>query len=127
VRAAALLGVALLCAACGGIPDEFQGRAPLPRCEEVELGQTDTIPAAAGRCLEKGWSTGSGAELKVTYPTTEGDPTVTYYRSVPGTPGLELFTDASRDAYGEGTWTRAVCPDATSATDLGDCDEAVLN
>jgi hypothetical protein len=40
VRAAALLGVALLCAACGGIPDEFQSRAPLPRCEEVELGQT---------------------------------------------------------------------------------------
>ena len=48
MRAAALLDVALLCAACGGIPDEFQGRAPLPR--------------------------GSGAELKVTYPTTEGDP-----------------------------------------------------
>jgi hypothetical protein len=46
---------------------------------------------------------------------------------VPGTPGLEIFTDASRDAYGHGTRTRAVCPDATSATDLGDCDEAVLN
>jgi hypothetical protein len=75
--------------------------------------------------LEKGRA-GAGAELEVTCPTSEDDGVVTYDRVVPGEPGLEAFTDATHDTYGDGSWTRAACPHATGVTDLGECEETTL-
>ena len=62
----------------------------------------------------------------MTNPTTEGDPTTTYYRVGPGIDHLELFIDVSRAptaATGRRGPTRS-CPDTlTAAAPLG-CAEA---
>jgi hypothetical protein len=42
---------------------------------------------------------------------------------VPGEPGLEAFTHATHDTYGDGCWTRAARLHVTGVTDLGECEE----
>ncbi|MFD6134501.1 hypothetical protein [Isoptericola sp. NPDC060257] len=86
---------------------QFVLREQRTSCGEVEHGvQGGGIPADARDCLDAAWE--SGAELTVMTPTTEGDPTFTYYRVWGG--GLEIFHDTSGDTYGPGTWSRSVCP-----------------
>lgn len=82
-------------------PAEFKDREPLASCGDLELGQGEPIPKAAFDCLNDAHDT--GAELVVAMPTTEGDPIVTYYRVGPDIIGMDVFTDATLDAYG-GTW-----------------------
>lgn len=101
-------------------PDWFDDRPPLPACDMVVLDQGQQVPEAAVACLFAG-SAASGAELQVRRPTVEGDPIDTYYRRLPGAPGLDVVTDATRDRFGVDEWRWVACPDAGSLTDLGDC------
>jgi hypothetical protein len=87
-------------------PAEFRDRDPLPKCEDVSLEQGTQIPDDSVACVEKAGP--EGAELGVVQPTTEGDPIVTFYRVGPGIDGIEIWDDATRDAFGGG-WHRAEC------------------
>ena len=101
----------------GPTPAAFLDREALPSCGSVDLGQGDEIPSGDIACLEE--ATSAGAELAVRRPTVEGDPVTEYYRVLPGG-GWEIYTDMTKDAYGEGWWLNT-CPDALSMTQLGEC------
>ena len=103
-------------------PDAFAHRSPLPSCGEVDAG----LWAPSGpevECLERALRNGAAAELVVGTVTDEGDPVVFFYRSVPGSPGLEIFVDAREDAFGSRAWEHLTCPEATAVSDLGTCSE----
>ncbi|MBW9120638.1 hypothetical protein JNB63_11065 [Microbacterium trichothecenolyticum] len=130
--AAALTGVSLLAlSGCvvgpgepqgGPTPAAFLERAELPSCGSVRLGQGEPVPTEDIACLEE--ATTAGAELAVTRPTTEGDPFTVYYRVLPGG-GWEIYTDLTKDTYGEGWWLDE-CPDALSMSQLGECTNTRL-
>ncbi|MFF2485550.1 hypothetical protein ACFVSU_04070 [Microbacterium sp. NPDC058062] len=106
----------------GPTPAAFLDREELPSCGAVELDQGEEIPTGDIACLEE--ATLAGAELAVTRPTTEGDPFTAYYRVLPGG-GWEIYTDMTKDRYGEGWWLDE-CPDALSMTQLGECTNTRL-
>lgn len=127
MRVAVLVQVAsglLVVAGCAttGAPAAFVDRAPLVSCGDVQLDQGESVPDDLYRCLDDAAAT--GAELVVTMPTTEGDPIVHYYRVGPQIDGVELFVDATRDAFGSRRWVHLLCPEATSASAPGECQEA---
>ncbi len=115
----ALAGAVLL-ADCGSGAEPFADRSPLALCGEVELAHGEQVPVDAWACLDDAF--GTGAELVVTAPTTEGDPVVTYYRVGPGIDGLEILTDASGDRYGGGAST-PLCPGTVTVTKPLGCTE----
>jgi hypothetical protein len=92
--------------ASAAAPSEFRDRTPLPACEDVSLEQGTQIPDASVACIEQAGP--EGAELGIVQPTTEGDPIVTFYRVGPGIPGIEIWDDATRDAFGGG-WHLTRC------------------
>ncbi|WP_284292442.1 hypothetical protein [Luteimicrobium album] len=117
-------------AACSGVqgssptPSWFADREPLSPCGSVTSapGSDGALPADALACLAAGAH--DGAELTVGSYITEGDLIVSYYRVGPGIDGIEVITDATRDAFGPREWRLDRCPDATSVTDLGTCAPA---
>ena len=123
VAAIGLAIAALSTAACSGppaAPVEFTDRAPLPSCGEIVLDQGETIPEDALDCMEAAVEA-DGGELKVTSPTVEGDPIVTYYRVGPGIDGVDMFIDGTADAYGAGTWIHENCPGDATISEFGGC------
>lgn len=103
-------------------PGAFVDREPFDSCGDVRLDQGESVPDDLYRCLDDAAAT--GAELVVTIPTTEGDPVVHYYRVGPQVDGVEIFVDATRDAFGSREWAHLLCPGATSAASPGECREA---
>lgn len=78
----ALVAVAVLFAACGGVPAEVADRPIVPACDingVVYLppgqGPGDDIAngTAAVRCLDSAWTTGEPAELEFILMGTEGE------------------------------------------------------
>ncbi|WP_137845589.1 hypothetical protein [Microbacterium sp. 2FI] len=114
--AVAVLAAILLtsCASgSGGSP-----ASPPPSCGAYRLGQGQVIPQEAVDCFAEA---GVDGVLKVTAPTTEGDPIITTYsRRSDG--AIEVQMDMTQDPYGGGT-AFLVCPDAVSVVELGDCEE----
>ncbi len=106
----------------GPTPAAFLERDELPSCGSVVLGQGEEMPSGDIACIEE--ATVAGAELAVTRPSTEGDPITQYWRVLPGG-GWEIYTDMTKDRYGEGWWLDE-CPDALSMTQLGECDSTKL-
>ncbi len=104
-------------------PAAFVDRRELPSCGTVELRLGESIPQDAIDCVTN--APPEGAELLVTAPTDEGDPIAMYYRALPGG-GIEVFADMTQDAFGIG-WSHAMCPQATSVVDLGECTEERLD
>jgi hypothetical protein len=99
------------------VPDAFLDRTPLPSCGAILQGLGDTwTPAATSHpevgCLARAVREGAAAELVARYTTVEGGRVVYYYRSEPGRPGLEVFVDASDDAFAGRPWEHALCPHA---------------
>lgn len=97
-------------------------RAPLPSCGTYRLGQDQTPDPAAGACLAAALrSPDRGAELVVSRPSIAGDPILTYYRDVPGSPDLEVFIDAPPDLFAPQNVFRLTCTDfiATSLAVTG--------
>jgi hypothetical protein len=115
----AVIAAVLSVISAGGpdAPDAFVDRTPVPSCGAVLQGLSDTwqpTPDAYPEvgCLAEALRTGAGAELVAQYTTVEGDKVAYYYRVEPGRPGLELFVDASGDAFAGRPWEHAVCPHA---------------
>jgi hypothetical protein len=103
-------------------PAGFRDGLPRTSCGDITLGQGERIPAAAVECIDSAIGR-SDAELAVLSPTTEGDPIVTFYRTVPPAGGIEIYTDATQDNFGPKTWAHQSCPTATSVTSLRNCVE----
>ena len=86
------------------VKERWEDRAALPSCGSVVLSQGESLkpdaPSELG-CLREGHTSGKGAELKVQWPTTEGDPIFTWYRALPSG-GTESYEDSTEDAWGEG-------------------------
>ena len=102
----------------------FLNREPLHSCGEVTLEQDDLqIPEDAVACMDA--TLGSGAELKVTMPTTEGDPIVPYYRVGPGVDGLEIYSDNRADAFRGTDWDLQRCPGTTTIAEPQACVSVV--
>jgi hypothetical protein len=124
----------LTLAACGGEPDPppratVAGATPsatvvLADCGTYELSQGDEVPESAARCLVEAVGAGRPARLKVTRPTTEGDPIpVTYTAGADGR--VEVITDSRQDNFGAKVVTRHTCtgPVATPRLDFTHCAE----
>ena len=125
--ALAVLAVIAWLALRGGTPEEFEGRTRVPACGTVEEARVGAAPAtAAERCLDRALRTGAGGELVVNGMSDEGAPVYTYYRAVPGEPGLELFGDSSRNGFAADEWTYRRCPGATGVRALGRCASRAL-
>ena len=111
------------------VPDAFLDRTALPSCGAIlqGLGEAWDRPAASHPqvgCLAEALRTGAAAELVAGYTTVEGGTVVYYYRAEPGRPGLEVFLDASADAFSARPWEHARCPHAAPddvVANLGGC------
>ncbi len=118
-----VLAVAAVVAVLKMPPWSFLTREDLASCGEVNRDMTGEVPGDGTACLAAAETSGTGAELKVTDYTVEGDPIFTYYRVVPERSGMEVFID-SRDGYGKKGWTHLSCPQAHAVPDVGTCEEA---
>lgn len=113
----AVLAASVLLSACssGGAKDAFDGRKPLPSCGTFSVAHGQP-PTAGSDCLRAAMREGKGAELVISRLTQEGDPVVSYLRTMPGQDGVEVFTDSTKDSYGSKKWTRSVCKRFDAAT-----------
>lgn len=118
-----VLAVAAAVAVIKMPPWSFLTREDLTSCGEVTRGVDGEVPQDGVACLLAAQTNRTGAELKVTDYTVEGDPIFTYYRVVPDRSGMEVFID-SRDGYGKKGWTHNYCPEANTVPDVGTCQEA---
>ncbi|MEU1924206.1 hypothetical protein AB0H23_26660 [Streptomyces albogriseolus] len=114
-RLAAVAATSLLAAGCGmlddPVKDRWESRTEYPSCGEVGLAQGEEIQKQAAReidCLRRALKSGESAELKITYPTVEGDPIREYYRLTPQG-RLEVYTDSTDDRYSDQKWSFAEC------------------
>jgi hypothetical protein len=101
---------------------QWAHRRQLPSCGTVELDQTTRLEDVGGdavECLEAARTSGAGGELVLTSLTTEGDPIIEYRRVMP-TGTTEVYTDATKDKFGDGRWQFGSCDRPTSAMD-SDC------
>ena len=119
----AVLALAAVVAVIKMPPWSFLTREDLASCGQVSRGMTGEVPPDGPACLLAAQTNGTGAELKVTDYTDEGDPIFTYCRVVPDRSGMEVFID-SRDGYGKKGWTHNYCPQAHTVPDVGTCREA---
>jgi hypothetical protein len=122
--ALACLAVAVVagCSLLGGDPvhDQWEGRAALPSCGSVVLVQGESLRREARSelaCLRAALDDGEGAELKVRFPTVEGDPITEYYRVTPAG-GTEIYVDSTQDAFGAQEWSFARCDRPTTVLDV---------
>jgi hypothetical protein len=111
-RPIALLVVVGALAGCGilpaALPDWVANRQPLPPCGEEDVGMGEDFDPGARRCLLDAFESGTAGELISTQTTVEGDP-ITRYVRVHDNGTIELFVDATRDAYGSQSWERLIC------------------
>jgi hypothetical protein len=91
-------------------PRWFTGRPELKACGSYNLrqGNAPQLPAAMLSCFRQALGRG-GAELVFSRPTTEGDPFVTYVRALPGSTGVEIAVDDTRDRFGARRWYAQRC------------------
>jgi hypothetical protein len=104
-------------------PAAFRDRAELPSCGRIEAG-LGPVAGPGVECFDAALRRGDGAELVVVTNTDEGDPIVSYYRSLPGG-AVEVFADASEDTYGSVDWFQQRCPGARSFDGLGSCADVL--
>ncbi|MGW6969211.1 hypothetical protein ACWGET_34800 [Streptomyces zaomyceticus] len=114
-RLVAVALTSLLAAGCGMLNDpvkeRWESRAEFSRCGAVSLDQGTEMQKQAAReiaCLQRALKNGESAELKVSYPTVEGDPIHEYYRLTPQG-RLEVYTDSTEDRYSDQKWSFAEC------------------
>ena len=101
------------------VKERWEDRAGLPDCGSVVLSQGESLKRDAPSelaCLRDGHTSGEGAELKVQWPTVEGDPIFTWYRALPSGE-TESYVDSTEDAWGDGGWSFSSCEDPSSVLD----------
>ncbi|MER7810776.1 hypothetical protein [Streptomyces sp900116325] len=124
----AVAATSLLAAGCGMLGDtvkeRWASRTEFSSCGEVSLDQGEEIKKKAVReiaCLQRALKSGGSAELKVTYPTVEGDPIREYYRLTPQG-RLEVYTDSTDDRNSDQKWSFAECYTPEWVADIS-CDQ----
>lgn len=93
------------------VQEQWESREKYPSCGDVELGQGEQIENQATQeieCVRQALDAGEGAELKVSFPTVEGDPIREYYRLTPQG-ALELYVDSTDDPSSDQKWSSADC------------------
>lgn len=117
-----LAAVAILVASCGVLPNAqpewVANRKPLRPCGEETLVRGDT-DVEARHCLLAAFRNGEDAELVSTEAITEGR-RVTRYMRVHANGTIEMFTDATQDSLGSGTWERETCGQMLGAEEVRD-------
>ncbi|MFF5291129.1 DUF4362 domain-containing protein [Paractinoplanes globisporus] len=89
--------------------DAGQKGAPGPvDCGTFVLGQGEKLPAGTTSCLLDAARAGRPAQLRVTRPTTEGDP-IPFTYTVRTDGKIELVTDTRQDKFGPQRITRDIC------------------
>ncbi|MBT2370302.1 hypothetical protein J7E88_34780 [Streptomyces sp. ISL-10] len=101
VRLVVVSAMSLLAAGCGVLNDSvdpakerWESRTEFSSCGKVSLDQGEELqkqPVHEIVCLRRALKSGESTELKVTYPTVEGDPIREYYRLTPQG-RLEVYT-----------------------------------
>jgi len=132
-RVLIVAGVLVAVSACGS--PEAAAPLPLPPsasasgsaldCGVFVLDQGESVPAAAGRCLLEALAAGQPARLRVTSPTTEGDPIPTTYTTRPDG-RVDVVVDTRQDQFGPRSVTRQTCAApvlADRGLELGDCSD----
>ncbi|MFE1963363.1 hypothetical protein [Streptomyces sp. NPDC059479] len=93
------------------VEERWESRTEFSSCGEVSLDQGEEMQKEAVReitCLQRALKSGESAELKVIYPTEEGDPIREYYRlTLQGR--LEVYTDSTDDRYSDRKWSFGEC------------------
>ena len=93
-------------------------------CGTFTVPQGGRLPESAARCLVEAVQARHPARLKVTSPTTEGDPIPVNYTA--GADGrVEVVTDSRQDRFGSRVITRETCtgPIAARQLDFAECSE----
>ncbi|WP_127573918.1 hypothetical protein [Georgenia faecalis] len=107
------------------VRDAFDARDRFAECDPVilEQGEEFQLPPAALDCLAAPIDgSAPNAELRVEYPTVEGDPIVHHFRTRAGRDTMEIVIDPSADEFGsvEGRhWRRCEVPFTRDDLDLG--------
>jgi len=125
-RTLGTVSACLTLAACGG-PDHSPQVSALKTvrsaivsmtdCGTFNLSQGERLLESAARCLVDAVQAGHPARLKVTSPTTEGDPIpVTYTAGADGR--VEVITDSTQDGFGTQVITSQTCTEPTVAPEL---------
>lgn len=110
------------CSVLGGdaVRDRWEDRPAFPSCGEVTLEQGERLQQK-GRsevaCLRAAFDAGGEAELKVVFPTVEGDPVTEYYRVTPSRT-TEVYVDSTKDPNSDQTWSFADCGQPESVLDV---------
>ena len=116
-----IAALALLPAGCADpVEQQWQDRASLPTCGAVDLHQGEALKQDARdevACLKDALDSGEGGELRVEYPTVEGDPITAYYRVTPDG-GTEIYEDSTADPNGSQEWSFGSCPTPAGALDV---------
>ncbi|MEU6950703.1 hypothetical protein ABZ957_36785 [Streptomyces sp. NPDC046316] len=127
-RLVAVVAASLLAGGCGmlddPVKDRWDSRAEFSSCGEVSLAQGEKMQKQAVReivCLRRALKSGEGAELKVSYPTVEGDPIREYYRLTPQA-RLEVYTDSTDDRYSDQKWSFVECHSSEWLAEIS-CDQ----
>ncbi|WAU82255.1 hypothetical protein O1Q96_22345 [Streptomyces sp. Qhu-G9] len=127
-RIIAVAATSVLAAGCGmlddPVKDRWEARTEFSSCGAVSLAQGEEIQKQAMReivCLRRALKNGESAELKITYPTVEGDPIREYYRLTPQS-RLEVYTDSTDDRYSDQKWSFAECYTPEWLTEIS-CDQ----
>jgi hypothetical protein len=110
------------CSVLGGdaVRDQWEERPTFASCGEVTLKQGERLPQKGHSevaCLRAALDAGSGAELKVVFPTVEGDPVAEYYRVTPSRT-TEVYVDSTKDVFSDQTWSFADCGKPESVLDV---------
>ncbi|GAB3461503.1 hypothetical protein AB1207_06805 [Kineococcus endophyticus] len=107
----------------GRAPVAFRERPALPQCTPIAVPQGQSVPVTVQECLLSPDAQRTGAEVRVTSLTTEGDPIEAYYRVLPGGT-VEVFTDATADSFGSEGWSHTRCPDVAALATWERCRPA---
>jgi hypothetical protein len=120
IIAFACAGMVVLASCADPVYRQWETRRPLPSCGTVQLRQGESLGSHGKKgieCLRAGRDSGRGGELRIRYPTVEGDPITEYYRVTPkGT--TEVYTDATNDPNGDQRWHYGRCDRPKSVLDV---------
>jgi hypothetical protein len=78
-------------------------------CGSVWLGQGEAIPIESLDCLAR-YAGDENVEFRLSRPTTEGDPIISFFVGEPEAEALDVYTTSHWDKWGEDGWTHTRCP-----------------
>jgi len=91
-------------------------------CRVFAVAQGHALPSAAVNCLKAAVSDNQPAQLAWSYPTTEGDPIVSFAFVEASSAQVTVYTTNAFDSYGgDPRWAQSTCSDPAIATSPMGC------